>query len=75
MKVLIISQPVLSRSNNMGKTLMGYFSSFSASDVSQLFLRKGMPTNKEICENYYCFSDSDALKSILKVDCKIKLDT
>lgn len=65
MKVLIISQPVLSRSNNMGKTLMGYFSSFSASDVSQLFLRKGMPTNKEICENYYCFSDSDALKSIL----------
>lgn len=65
MKVLIISQPVLSRSNNMGKTLMGYFSSFSASDVSQLFLRKGTPTNKEICENYYCFSDSDALKSIL----------
>ena len=64
MRVLIISQPVLSRSNNMGKTLMAYFSAFTASDISQLFLRQGVPTNTDVCENYYCFSDSDAVKSI-----------
>lgn len=65
MKVLIISQPVLSKANNMGKTLMGYFREFSSKDVFQLYLRQGTPANTEVCENYYCFSDSDALKSIL----------
>lgn len=65
MKVLIISQPVLSQSNNMGKTLAGYFKAFSPKDISQLYLRQGVPTSVDTCENYYCFSDSDALKSIL----------
>lgn len=65
MKVLIISQPVLSQSNNMGKTLAGYFKVFSPKDISQLYLRQGVPTSIDTCENYYCFSDSDALKSIL----------
>lgn len=65
MKVLIVSQPALSESNNMGKTLMGYFSDFPPEDVSQLYLRQGVPTSLNTCENYYCFSDSDALKSIL----------
>lgn len=65
MKVLIISQPVLSQSNNMGKTLAGYFKAFSPKDISQLYLRQGVPTSIDTCENYYCFSDSDALKSIL----------
>lgn len=37
MNVLIISQPVLSYSNNMGKTLMAYFSAFPANNVSQFF--------------------------------------
>ena len=65
MNVLIISQPVLSYSNNMGKTLMAYFSAFPAYNVSQFFLRQGEPTNTDVCENYYRFSDLDAVKSIL----------
>ena len=65
MNVLIISQPVLSYSNNMGKTLMAYFSAFPANNVSQFFLRQGEPTNTDVCENYYRFSDLDAVKSIL----------
>lgn len=65
MKVLIISQPVLDKENNMGKTLMSYFSNFNSKDVAQLYLRKGIPTNSEVCENYYCFSDTDAVKSII----------
>ena len=64
MRILIISQPVLDESNNMGKTLMGYFRDFSSKDVFQLYLRQGTPTNTDVCENFYCFSDSDALKSI-----------
>ena len=65
MNVLIISQPVLSYSNNMGKTLLAYFSAFPANNVSQFFLRQGEPTNTDVCENYYRFSDLDAVKSIL----------
>ena len=65
MNVLIISQPVLSKTNNMGKTLMGYFRDFSPDDISQLYLHEGIPENTDVCEKYYCFSDSDAMKSIL----------
>lgn len=49
----------------MGKTLMAYFSAFPANNVSQFFLRQGEPTNTDVCENYYRFSDLDAVKSIL----------
>lgn len=65
MKVLIISQPVLSKTNNMGKTLMGYFRDFSPDDISQLYLHEGIPENTDVCEKYYCYSDSDAMKYIL----------
>ena len=49
----------------MGKTLMGYFRDFSPDDISQLYLHEGIPENTDVCEKYYCFSDSDAMKSIL----------
>ena len=49
----------------MGKTLMAYFSAFPANNVSQFFLRQGESTNTDVCENYYRFSDLDAVKSIL----------
>lgn len=65
MKVLIISQPVLSKTNNMGKTLMGYFSCFDPGEVAQLYLRSGMPNNTDCCRQYYRFSDEDALHSVL----------
>lgn len=64
MNVLIISQPVLSETNNMGKTLMGYFSSFSSSEVAQLYLRNGTPDSFERCNRYYRFSDEDAVRSV-----------
>jgi hypothetical protein len=44
---------------------MAYFSAFPANNVSQFFLRQGEPTNTDVCENYYRFSDLDAVKSIL----------
>ena len=65
MKVLVVSQPVFSNTNNMGKTMKGYFSCFQPSEVAQLYLRNGVPTDLSVCENYYRFSDEDALKSIL----------
>ncbi len=64
MKVLIISQPVLSETNNMGKTLMGYFSNFEPTEVAQLYLRSGTPNNTDRCSQYYRFSDEDALHSL-----------
>lgn len=66
MKVLVISHPVFSDTNNMGKTLKGYFSKFDSAEIAQLYLREGTPRDLEICENYYCFSDKDALLSLFK---------
>lgn len=66
MKVLVISHPVFSDMNNMGKTLKGYFSKFDSAEIAQLYLREGTPRDLEICENYYCFSDKDALLSFFK---------
>ena len=48
----------------MGKTLMGYFSTFKPSEVAQLYLRNGVPNNTERCFQYYRFSDEDAARSI-----------
>ena len=65
MKILIISQTVINKSNNMGKTLMSYFKGWNPQDIAQLFFHSFDPTNIDVCENYYRFSDVDAVKSIL----------
>lgn len=66
MKVLVVSQPVFSNTNNMGKTLKGYFKKFDPSEIAQLYFRKGTPKDVSSCENYYSFSDEDAIISIIK---------
>lgn len=65
MKVLVISQMVFNKTNNMGKTLMSYFKGWNPSDVAQLYFHAFEPTDVSICENYYRFSDVDAVKSII----------
>lgn len=66
MKILVVSQTVISDTTNMGKTFAGYFSDFAVAEIAQLYLRAGMPESTGLCNNYYSFSDSDAIKSIVK---------
>ncbi len=65
MRVLIISQVVLSKTNNTGKTLLSYFQGFKQNEVAQLYFHPETPTDDSICTQYYRFSDLDALKSLL----------
>ena len=64
MKVLVISQTVFSKTSNMGKTLTSYFTGFRPDELAQLYFHSEKPTNPDVCQNYYRFSDVDALKSI-----------
>lgn len=67
MKVLIISHNVLSPFNNMGITLMENFKAFDTQNIAQLYIHSEVPTDKSVCTNYYRFTDTDALKSIIPV--------
>lgn len=48
----------------MGKTLGSFFGSFKLENVANLFLHVDTP-NSPYCNNYYRFTDRDALKSII----------
>ncbi len=65
MKVLVISQMVFNKTNNMGKTLMSYFKGWNPKDIAQLYFHAFEPTDVSICETYYRFSDIDAVKSVI----------
>lgn len=65
MRVLIISHNVFDKTNNMGKTLLSYFSGFQPEEVAQFYIHSGVPTDDSVCRNYYRFTDKDALKSMV----------
>lgn len=65
MRVLIISHTVISRTGNMGKTLLSYFEKCRPDEVAQLYFHSEVPTDDSVCWNYYRFTDKDALKSLV----------
>lgn len=64
MRILVISHCVFSKTENMGKTLSGYFTDFSKSELAQFYIHSEVPTTS-ICEKYYRITDKDIIKSIL----------
>lgn len=64
MRVLIISHTVISKTGNMGKTILSYFQSFHQEETAQLYIQAEVPTDTSVCSRYYRFTDKDALKSI-----------
>ena len=64
MKVLLVSHTVLSRTGNMGKTLLGYLADFSPQEVAQFYIHSEVPTDNSVCIDYYRFTDVDAVKSV-----------
>lgn len=65
MKVLLVSHTALSRTNNMGKTLLSYLRGFKPGEVAQLYIHSEVPTDDTVCTYYYRFTDIDAIKSIV----------
>ncbi len=65
MKVLLISHTVLSKTGNMGKTLRGYLMDYTPDEVAQFYIHSEIPTDNSVCQNYFRFTDIDAIKSIL----------
>lgn len=59
-KVLVISSNPFSKTANNGKTLSSFFEGYDKSNVAQLCFSGG-DCNEEICDNYYFFTNSDAL--------------
>ena len=65
MNVLIVSHNVLGGSSGMGKTLKTYFSKIRDCNVYQFYIHSEVPTDDEVCTDYYRFTDPDAIKSHL----------
>lgn len=65
MRVLTVSHNVFSRTNNMGKTLMSYFSGFQPEEIAQFYIHSEPPALASVCRNYYQFTDKDALRSLI----------
>lgn len=65
MRVLVISHTVFSKMGNMGKTLKSYFEKFQPHEIAQFYIHSEVPTDDAVCRNYYCFTDRDALKSLV----------
>ena len=65
MKVLIVSHTVISRTNNMGKTVLSYFRAFDKTELAQFYFHNMVPEESGICVNYYRFTDKDALRALL----------
>lgn len=66
MKVLIISHNVFSMTNNMGKTLISYFSGWEKDDLAQFYIHSEIPT-VDICGDYYRVTDKEAIKSVFGI--------
>ncbi len=62
MKVLIVSHTCIGRTSNMGKTLFGYFRSFSPEELAQVYLHSQVPEEDGLCGSSYRFTDLDALR-------------
>lgn len=65
MKVLVVSHNVFSKTSNMGKTMTSYFRGWNKGDIAQFYIHSEVPTDDEVCENYYRVTDKEMLKSFL----------
>ncbi len=63
MRILVISHNIFSESASMGKTLSSYFKDWNVDEIAQFYIHSEIPT-VSVCENYFRFTDKDALKSI-----------
>lgn len=65
MNVLIVSHNVLGGSSGMGKTLKTYFSGIPECRLHQFYIHSEVPTDREVCTDYYRFTDMDAIRAYI----------
>lgn len=73
-KVLIVENECLSHSTNNGRTLANLFIGWPKDHLAQFCISMNDP-NYDVCENYFCVTDYEALNAIIrhqKVDGKHK---
>ena len=63
-KILIISNDCLSLSNSNGRTLRNFLVGWSKDKLAQFALRSNDP-DWDVCANYFCVSDKQALRAFL----------
>lgn len=64
-KLLIISHNCLSKTGSNGRTLANYLQGWPKDKIAQFYIHSEIP-DFDICEQYYCMTDSSVAKSILK---------
>lgn len=64
-RVLIISHNCLSLTGSNGRTLRNYLQGWPKDKLAQLYIHPEVP-DFDICERYFCVSDSDVMRSIIK---------
>ncbi|MBP3426266.1 MAG: hypothetical protein J6K81_06085 [Rikenellaceae bacterium] len=72
MKVLVISNNAFSETACNGKTLKSFLSRLSPSDISQFYIGTNETPDLSCCENYYRVTETDIIKSILKLSFKTR---
>ena len=61
-RLLIVSHNCLSQTGSNGRTMANLVSGWPKEKIAQLFIHTGIP-DFEICERYYCLSDSSVIRS------------
>ena len=64
-KLLLISHNCLSRTGSNGRTLGNYLYGWDSECLAQLYIHPEAP-DFSVCKNFFCISDSDIVRSILK---------
>lgn len=64
MKVLVVSHNSMSCTSNMGKTILSYFIGCRQIELAQFYIHSEIPTDGSVCQNYYRFTDKDAIRSL-----------
>lgn len=64
-RMLIVSHNCFSKTNSNGRTLAKLLEGYPKDKIAQFFIQKAMP-DFQVCENYFCVTDSDALSAFLK---------
>lgn len=64
-KLLIVGHNCLSKSGSNGRTLANYLQGWPKEKLAQLYIHAELP-DFEICNRYFCITDSSVVKSLLK---------
>lgn len=70
MKILIISNNALSKTQCNGKTLRSFFSKMDSNNIAQLYFGNNEDPDLDICDNYYRITEIQILKSLLTLSFK-----